>query len=111
MSRPDGNAKPSFFRPFFLGRHFDRLDKRQLLGDAMLLVGGCPLFEAIHDIRQAGWVETKLTPLRLRFVTENGSSWSLAYLLNHKRSHPAERWRREHVIVVAVAVDLRRRSS
>ncbi|MBL8269347.1 hypothetical protein [Steroidobacter sp.] len=64
------------------------------------------VLECIYDFRQSTWIETKLTPLRLKRRADGGGTWSLAYLLNHKRPGSSEPWHRDHVIVLAVTLDL-----
>lgn len=64
------------------------------------------VFESVYDFQRSGWIETKLTPLRLRYLTDAAGAWSLAYLLNHKLG-ASDAWHRDHVVVLAVAFDLR----
>lgn len=65
------------------------------------------VLECIYDLRHSAWIETKFTPLRLKYFTGGAATWSLAYLLNHKRGGAEASWQRDHVIVLAVALDLR----
>lgn len=62
--------------------------------------------EGVYDLGNGHWHETKFSPLRLRVATGRSSAWFIAYVLNHQRASPTS-WRREHVLQLAVAFDIR----
>lgn len=62
--------------------------------------------EAVYDLGNGHWHETKFSPLRLRIAVGPSSAWFITYVLNHQRASPTS-WRREHVLQVAVALDMR----
>jgi len=61
--------------------------------------------EGIYDLRASRWHESKFSPLRLKFHSNRASAWFIAYVLNHKRTSPTS-WSREHVIQLAVALNV-----
>lgn len=58
--------------------------------------------EVIYDFSPSGWVETKFTPLRLKFAGGPLRSWSVFYMLNDKRGDPRAPWSRDHVLALTL---------
>lgn len=55
-------------------------------------------YEAIYDLGSSAWIETKFTPLRLKFTGGPLRAWSIFYLQNDKRPQRAADWQRDHVL-------------
>lgn len=64
--------------------------------------------EGIYDLGNGRWRESKFSPLRLK-IDAARTTWFIAYVLNHQRASPSS-WRREHVLQLAVAFNVRRSS-